>query len=200
MNCHQWREEFRTWLEKSIHQEEENLQIPRALADHAELCPACASRLRAAELLIRGDDLKVYPPPDLTGKIYRKIGLREKGKQVFRYFKHAIAALLLIAITSFLTLRFTDASRDEYMVVHLKLEAPEATTVTVVGDWNGWDPSANEMEDPDGDGIWETEIKLKPGNEYRYQFLVDDQQWIPDPNAPLKVRDGFGGVNSVLQL
>jgi hypothetical protein len=52
----------------------------------------------------------------------------------------------------------------------------------------------------DGDGVWEIEIPLKKGEEHQYQFLVDGESWIPDPEAPLQVGDGFGGVNSVLQI
>ncbi|MFW5689442.1 MAG: hypothetical protein ACOC1U_07715 [Spirochaetota bacterium] len=84
--------------------------------------------------------------------------------------------------------------------VEFVLEAPGATAVSVVGDWNNWDSGANPLTDRDGDGVWEATITLEPGGEYQYQFLIDDQEWIPDPSSPLRVDDGFGGTNSVLNI
>ena len=86
------------------------------------------------------------------------------------------------------------------MVVRFYLEAPSASTVALVGDWNDWDGEAHLLRDVEGDGLWETEIRLVPGREYRYQFFIDGKEWIADPGAPLSVDDGFGGKNSVLQL
>lgn len=84
--------------------------------------------------------------------------------------------------------------------VEFRLEAPRASQVAVVGDWNGWDAEANPLRDSDGDGVWETTVTLRPGEEYQYQFLVDDETWMPDPSSPLTVDDGFGGMNSVLNI
>ncbi|MCF7914331.1 MAG: isoamylase early set domain-containing protein [Spirochaetaceae bacterium] len=89
---------------------------------------------------------------------------------------------------------------QEVITVHLTLEAPEAQSVAVVGDWNGWNPEKNRMSDSNKDGIWELRLKLEKGGEYQYQFLINGNRWIPDPDAPLKVEDGFGGTNSVLNI
>jgi len=130
----------------------------------------------------------------------------------------AAAAVLLVALSVTLTLMVTErrlprageavvqapseeqAPSQELITVHLTLEAPEAESVAVVGDWNGWDPEKNRMNDPNKDGIWELHLKLEKGGEYQYQFLINGKKWIPDPDAPLKVDDGFGGTNSVLNI
>jgi 1,4-alpha-glucan branching enzyme len=80
------------------------------------------------------------------------------------------------------------------------INMPDATSVSVVGDWNSWNPEADILSDPDGDGIWEIRIRLDKNNEYRYQFLINGRDWIPDPASPLQVDDGFGGINSVLEI
>lgn len=82
--------------------------------------------------------------------------------------------------------------------VHLSFHAPEAARVVVVGDWNGWDPQGQLLQDRDGDGIWEISFTVDPDGEYQYQFVIDDETWLPDPDAWLQVPDGFGGINSVL--
>ena len=86
------------------------------------------------------------------------------------------------------------------VIVVFVLEAPDAREVCVVGDWNDWEPDVNRLRDPDGDGIWEIELKLEEGGDYRYQFLVNKELWIPDPKSDLQLDDGFGGVNSILQI
>jgi len=42
-------------------------------------------------------------------------------------------------------------------------------------------------------------IPLKPGR-YEYMFVVDGQQWIPDPFAAEQTDDGFGSRNAVLEV
>jgi len=84
--------------------------------------------------------------------------------------------------------------------VHLTLQAPGAASVAVAGDWNGWDTGVHRLEDTDGDGIWELNFRVKAGREYEYQFVVDGTQWVHDPQSLLRVEDGFGGTNSILDI
>jgi hypothetical protein len=94
----------------------------------------------------------------------------------------------------------SDGRPPTTVVVRLELAAPAAESVAVVGDWNGWDPRAHPLSERNSTGLWEIEIEILSGEEYRYQFLVDGEQWIPDPEAPITVSDGFGGTNSVLNI
>ncbi|MCO6481064.1 MAG: hypothetical protein J5I94_30750, partial [Phaeodactylibacter sp.] len=49
---------------------------------------------------------------------------------------------------------------------------PPPTSVSVAGDFNGFDPSANPMTDPDGDGVYCTTVLL-PAGDQEYIFLID---------------------------
>ena len=82
--------------------------------------------------------------------------------------------------------------------VRLVLLQPEARSVSVAGDFNGWNPSETTMERSDG-GVWTTTIPLKPGR-YQYMFVIDGKQWIADPLANEAARDGFGSQNAVLDV
>ena len=62
------------------------------------------------------------------------------------------------------------------------------------------DPSRDRLRDPNGDGTWEIRLRLRKGEELRYQFLIDGERWIADPQASLQVDDSFGGTSSVLQI
>ena len=72
-----------------------------------------------------------------------------------------------------------------------------ANQIAVAGDFNSWNTSANQLEDPDGDGIWTGKMQLKPGR-YEYMLVVDDGKWVTDPNAKVYADDGFGSKNAVL--
>ncbi|MBN1827393.1 MAG: alpha-glucosidase C-terminal domain-containing protein [Candidatus Eisenbacteria bacterium] len=71
-------------------------------------------------------------------------------------------------------------------------------SVSVAGEWNDWNPGADILSDPDGDGVYETTLSLAPGR-YEYKFVVDGQ-WYPDPNAAESTPDPYGGNNSVLTV
>ena len=63
--------------------------------------------------------------------------------------------------------------------------APNAASVSVVGDFNNWDKNANPMKRTDG-GIWETEIKgLKRYDAYKYAVTGGDGMTVlkSDPYA-----------------
>jgi hypothetical protein len=75
--------------------------------------------------------------------------------------------------------------------------APGASQVTVVGSFNGWNPSAHPMQRTPTGGTWTVTVPLGAGR-HEYSFVVDGKHWMPDPAAPLAADDGFGVANSVL--
>lgn len=58
--------------------------------------------------------------------------------------------------------------------------APQAKQVTLVGDFNDWQPDAHPMI-RQADGSWHIVIPLNHGH-HHYQFLVDDRPTL-DPRA-----------------
>ena len=55
--------------------------------------------------------------------------------------------------------------------VNFVCHAPQAQTVSLVGDFNGWSPVAHPMKRMP-DGAWLLSVDLKHGH-HRYAFLVD---------------------------
>src|SRR5262245_42758670 len=84
----------------------------------------------------------------------------------------------------------------EVRLVQFVLSAPKASQVTVVGDFNQWDPAATPMVRREG-GAWTAAIPVAPGR-HVYAFIVDGDRWVSDPAAPLAPEDGFGIRNSVI--
>jgi hypothetical protein len=87
-----------------------------------------------------------------------------------------------------------DSARDGVKFV---LVAPQAARVSLVGDFNRWDPAATPMERTPTGGTWSVAVPLSAGR-HEYAFVVDGKQWLPDPSAPLAPVDGLGVPNSVV--
>jgi 1,4-alpha-glucan branching enzyme len=81
--------------------------------------------------------------------------------------------------------------------VGFALFEPDATQVSLCGDFNVWASGATPMKQHDG-GHWETTVALAPGR-YEYKFLVDGH-WIPDPLAHGHVWNQHGTLNSVIEV
>ena len=64
--------------------------------------------------------------------------------------------------------------------VNFSCHAPEAKLVTVVGDFNQWQPKANPMS-RQPDGAWTLQVEMCHGH-HHYQFLVDGEARL-DPGA-----------------
>ncbi|MCU0646429.1 MAG: isoamylase early set domain-containing protein [Gemmatimonadaceae bacterium] len=82
--------------------------------------------------------------------------------------------------------------------VRFAFDAAAATTVHLVGDFNGWDATATPMQRA-GDGRWVSDVALAPGR-HVYAFVVDGTQWLTDPHAPRASDDDFGQGGSVLMV
>lgn len=77
----------------------------------------------------------------------------------------------------------------------IRLRAPGATTVELMGDFTGWRvvPLAQV-----GDGNWELTLALEPGL-YRLNVRVDSGPWSAPSGMPV-VTDDFGGTVGILQV
>jgi len=88
--------------------------------------------------------------------------------------------------------------QESKVFVRLVLLQPDARSVSVAGDFNGWNPGQTKLERSEG-GMWTATIALKPGR-YQYMFVIDGKQWVADPLAEEGAGDGFGSQNAVLDV
>lgn len=73
--------------------------------------------------------------------------------------------------------------------VHFALWAPNATRVSVVGDFNSWNGTVHPMRLRGATGVWELFLPgLKEGTVYKYELLGQDGQVLPLKADPV----GFG--------
>ncbi len=82
--------------------------------------------------------------------------------------------------------------------VTFALDCPSAREVYVCGDFNEWSPNAFRMVRSMERGRWEKRLVLPPGR-YEYRFVVDGD-WTSDPASREDVINGFGSINSVVEV
>ena len=81
-------------------------------------------------------------------------------------------------------------------LIRFTLDAPAATSVSIVGDFNGWRAGSLPLRRSSNGRTWEILVPLAPGR-YAYSFVVDGQL-ARDPMAPQSGGDDFGSPNSVV--
>ena len=74
----------------------------------------------------------------------------------------------------------------------------QVDSVSVVGDFNGWNPRSHPMRWDLQKGEWRLRLRL-PAGSYPYQLVVNGR-WILDPANSARRDNGIGGVNSLLRL
>jgi 1,4-alpha-glucan branching enzyme len=66
--------------------------------------------------------------------------------------------------------------------------APNAASVAVIGDWNGWDPSANPMQGSDA-GIWTARVEgARHGSIYKFHVVSKNGDFKVDKSDPFAFR------------
>ena len=85
-------------------------------------------------------------------------------------------------------------SRKKYKVTFRipKKISKEFRRASVVGDFNRWDPHANEMKKNKNTGEFKITIELPEHHEYKFRYLLDGEQWINDESADRYITTHFG--------
>ena len=89
--------------------------------------------------------------------------------------------------------------RTSAVLSHGPFAAQPYQSVHVVGDFNGWDRTAEPMLWDPPKKCFTVELFLAPGD-YQYKLLLDKEKITIDPNNPESIYDGFDGRNSVLRV
>ncbi len=85
------------------------------------------------------------------------------------------------------------------VAVQFVLDDPAASSVSVIGDFNGWLPTAAPMQRVERGQAWAAVVLVPPGR-HEYAFLVDGTRWVADPRAPRAADADFGKPGSVLMV
>jgi 1,4-alpha-glucan branching enzyme len=72
-----------------------------------------------------------------------------------------------------------------------------AGKVSVVGDFNGWDPFAHPLR-PRRNGTHSAVVTLPRGRRFAFRYLAEGGRWHDDPTAEAFEPNGVGGHNAVI--
>ena len=135
----------------------------------------------------------------MVGRVIR--AARQHGvpqRRQIRWRPLLFAGGALAALVALVMLLPMGPEHNPPRLIPFVLTAPHAARVTVVGDFNDWDPHATPLERLSADA-WGVVLPLRPGR-YRYAFVLDGSHWIADPAAPQSSDDDFGARSSVLTI
>ncbi|TAL18117.1 hypothetical protein EPN96_03070 [bacterium] len=180
---------------------------------HIDGCERCRKFVASMEKLeyaleVIGDE-KPEAPPFLKARIMARLEEERAplGSRIFGWLTAPrLIAASLVAIAFFgglatreMMLRSPLKDSLAMQKVAFEFEAPNASNVSLVGDFNDWGLRDVPISANQSGGRWVFEVKLVPGR-YQYAFVVDGKKWLPDPKAAGIIPDGFGGQNSVLYI
>lgn len=85
--------------------------------------------------------------------------------------------------------------------VYFYLFAPSATKVSIAGEFNGWNASANPMYklNTQYGAVWTTSLSLSSVYGKSYKYVINGSTWVADPYSKHIANDGYGGYNSVVR-
>jgi len=87
---------------------------------------------------------------------------------------------------------------DEVVLTTFSIHAPNSQSVYLAGTFNEWSLSESCRMQKDDSGRWSLRLPLASGT-YQYQFIVDGR-WQPDPDNGRRESNGFGDMNSVIEV
>ncbi|MCX7023093.1 MAG: isoamylase early set domain-containing protein [Spirochaetes bacterium] len=199
MTCKQTADLVDEWMATGSAPERE----ARAASEHVNACPYCLKRFGALMTLVEFDaGLAVAEEkPGLSDAVMARIAREGHARRspTFRTAM-ALAASLIVLLGGTVAIGRKAAVDRETVVIRFELAAPDAYSVALAGDFTGWSTDGFGLKRKRADGPWEITVRLRRAGSYAYSFVVDGELWIPDPAAPIRADDGFGGQNSVINL
>ncbi|MCK4899440.1 MAG: isoamylase early set domain-containing protein [Anaerolineales bacterium] len=73
----------------------------------------------------------------------------------------------------------------------------QVENIHLVGDFNDWNTTATPMKRLKKDS-YKTTLNLDPGQEYRFRYLVNGEQWCNDWHADAYIPNELGNDNCVV--
>ena len=124
------------------------------------------------------------------------VAARRRGRILVAVSGLALAAsLAAVAITRL----GPDPGARERREIRFTISAETASQVSLVGDFNNWNPAETPLRRIPSTGEWSVTLPLLPGS-YRFSFLLDGRTWQSDPQRPAAPDPDFGTPTSVVTV
>jgi hypothetical protein len=137
------------------------------------------------DLLLARVVAELKAPLDLGPEVDRRVLAqitRERPPRLVILRRRVTWAAVLAGAAAALLLVFMHQATAPESMVRFAIQDPTARSITIVGDFNDWDPAMTPLA-RSRDGKWKVSLELPPGR-YRYSYLVNGSRWIADPERP----------------
>jgi hypothetical protein len=139
-------------------------------------------------------------PDDWLRSLLERVEIA-RGRRRLRRRVIALTGLAAAAVACFTVVKRSGgvlwADGDEAtQSVHFEVHAPSAHRVSLVGDFDAWNPSALPMRRSTNGTAWGIDVHL-PAGRHAFAYAVDGRLMI-DSTAALAVDDNFGVPSSIV--
>lgn len=86
---------------------------------------------------------------------------------------------------------------DKIQVTFETDQFPQASSVTIAGEFNDWNPQSHALKQRK-DGVWSITLRLSREREYQYRFVVNGTDWVTDYQPDRTAPNQYGDVNAVV--
>lgn len=86
----------------------------------------------------------------------------------------------------------------EYCKVKFTLKSETAETVAIAGLNGNWETLISMSKKKDGS--FSAEISLPKESQHEFKYLINETEWVNEPEADKEQPNGFGSSNSVIIL
>lgn len=86
----------------------------------------------------------------------------------------------------------------DYCKVKFSFKVENAETIEILGLNSDWQKAV--IMSRKKDGSFSADVNLPKDSTHEFKYLVNEQEWINDPEADSEVPNMYGGSNSVITL
>lgn len=86
----------------------------------------------------------------------------------------------------------------DYCKVKFTFKPENAETVEILGLNHDWDNAVSMSKKKDGS--FSAELNLPKDSEHQFRYLVNENEWLNEPEADNEIPNTFGSTNSYIKL
>lgn len=86
----------------------------------------------------------------------------------------------------------------DYCKVKFSFKTDDAKSIEILGLNSNWQEAV--VMDKKKDGSFSAEVTLPKESRHEFKYLVNETEWLNDPDADGEVSNSFGGTNSFVVL
>lgn len=86
----------------------------------------------------------------------------------------------------------------DYCKVKFSLKTEDAISVEILGLNSNWQQAV--VMNKKKDGSFSADVTLPKESRHEFKYLVNETQWLNDPEADGEVPNSYGGTNSLVML